>query len=310
MTEPASVVGAGERRPPSRTSTSRPPIVPGRRPSRRAERASLTSSSRSAWLEPADERPERGVDVEAVGDQLDERVVLEERRDREARRTVVDAGHRVEQVGRRSGAGRVARPAPGARSPRSGRATRRRRAPRSQPIRSSAPGSSGRDRHDAEAVDQRLEVGGVDVGRAAQVRGVVGAALRSARNGPSRLNPSGSAPSPAPRAASRGRGRRTRPASSSGAVTAVGRNDVTPCRSSAAGHPVERRRVAHRVVAAPAVDVDVDEARARCTAARRRRRAVVERDRGDQPVLDHEPPPATRSSRTSRPRIVGSRHGT
>ena len=41
--------------------------------------------------------------------------------------------------------------------------------------------------------------------------------------------------------------------------TAVGRNDVTPRRRSARAMPSSAARVAHRVVAAPAVDVEVDE---------------------------------------------------
>ena len=36
-------------------------------------------------LQPRDERPQRRVDVVAVGDELDERVVVEQRRDRDAR---------------------------------------------------------------------------------------------------------------------------------------------------------------------------------------------------------------------------------
>ena len=53
-------------------------------------------------LEPRDERPQRGMDVDAVGDQLDVDRVVEQGRDGHARRAVVDAGHRVEQVGRRA----------------------------------------------------------------------------------------------------------------------------------------------------------------------------------------------------------------
>ena len=56
-------------------------------------------------------------------------------------------------------------------------------------------------------------------------------------NGPSRLNPSGAAPS----SGAAGIQARTRSANvasaSSGAVTAVGRNDVTPCRRSARAIP-------------------------------------------------------------------------
>ena len=113
------------------------------------------------------------------------------------------------------------------------------------------------------------------------------AAPAGARNGPSRLNPSGSAPS----AGASGSHARTRSAnatsSSSGAVTAVGRNEVTPRRSSAARHAVERRAIAHRVVAAPAVDVDVDEPRGDVRPVRVRLGVDVDRD--DPAVLDRDP---------------------
>ena len=61
-------------------------------------------------LEARDERPQPRIDVDAVGDQLDEDRVVEQGRDGHARRTVVDPGHRVEQVRRGAGAGRVAGP--------------------------------------------------------------------------------------------------------------------------------------------------------------------------------------------------------
>ena len=54
-----------------------------------------------------------------------------------------------------------------------------------------------------------------------------------------------------------------------------------------AGHPVQRGRVAHRVVAAPAVDVHVDEARGDIGAARGRR---VVLHGGDPAVRDLDPP--------------------
>ena len=89
-------------------------------------------------------------------------------------------------------------------------------------------------------------------------------------------------------AARPGRVRRTRRASASGAVTAVGRNEVTPRRSRLRAMPSSAAAIAHRVVAAPAVDVDVDEARGDDT-DRPSRRLVVELDRGDPPVLDRDP---------------------
>ena len=54
-----------------------------------------------------------------------------------------------------------------------------------------------------------------------------------------------------------------------------------------AGHAVERGRVAHRVVAAPAVDVDVDEPRRDERAVRGRRVVLHGRDPA---VRDLDPP--------------------
>ena len=68
---PASVVvPASVTRPPA-TSTSSPPIAPRPSPVPATASASLTSSSRSGRLQAGDERPQRRVDVDAVGDQLD-----------------------------------------------------------------------------------------------------------------------------------------------------------------------------------------------------------------------------------------------
>ena len=58
-------------------------------------------------LQPEDQGPEPGVDVDAVGDELDVGRVVEERGHCQARSPVVDAGHRVEQVRRRGPAGPV-----------------------------------------------------------------------------------------------------------------------------------------------------------------------------------------------------------
>ena len=156
-------------------------------------------------------------------------------------------------------------------------------------MRSVAPGSSGRDGDEPQPVEERLERRSRHVARDAEV--APGRARRvgpGARNGPSRLNPSGSAPSvgasgqPGPDALGergelverRGHG---------------GRQERGHAASEQrAGHAVERGAVAHRVVAAPAVDVDVDEAR-RDDTARPPPSPVVEVDRGDPPVLDRDP---------------------
>ena len=85
--------------------------------------ASLTRSSRSAGLVRVMIGQSDGWTWIAVGDELDVDRVVVQRRDRDPRRTVLDAGHRVEEVRRRPGAGRVARPGPRRGSPPSGRAT-------------------------------------------------------------------------------------------------------------------------------------------------------------------------------------------
>ena len=94
----------------------------------------------------------------------------------------------------------------------------------------------------------------------------------------------------------------------SGAVTAVGRNDVTPRRSSARAIPSSAVGIAHRVVAAPAVDVDVDEPRRDDRAsglgvslrARPRRSTVLDPHAArDDPVVEDEP------SRDGRPLRAG-----
>ena len=106
-------------------------------------------------------------------------------------------------------------------------------------MRSSRAGQLGRDRSQPQSVDQSLECR-----RAARRPGPAGGPRRArprragARNGPSRLNPSGSAPSAgAVGHATPGPGRRRRRGRRAARVTAVGRNDVTPRRSSARAMP-------------------------------------------------------------------------
>ncbi len=188
-------------------------------------------------LGPGDQPPQAGMDVDAVGDELDIGRVVEECREGETRGTMVEAAHRVEQVGRGRAAGRVA--GAGLVERGGGVADRHRDAAVAQPggSCSRAPGSSG-----AIVMRRRPSRSG------SRASGATSAGVRrwagswaprrpGARNGPSRSKPNGSAPS----AGATGRQARTRSAkaarSSSGAETAVGRNDVTPRRSSARAMP-------------------------------------------------------------------------
>ena len=82
----------------------------GRRPCPASEIASLTRSSRSAGFSRRMSGPDGRIDVDLVGDELDVGRVVEQRGDGQARRAMVDAAHRIEQVGRRPAAGRVPGP--------------------------------------------------------------------------------------------------------------------------------------------------------------------------------------------------------
>ena len=95
--------------------------------------------------------------------------------------------------------------------------------------------------------------------------------------------------------------------SGSGAVTAVGRNEVTPRPQQRAGHPVECGAVAHRVVAAPAVDMDVDEARRDVRAVRAPPAPPSMATATIRPSSISIRPSTTRSSRTSRPATPAGR---
>ena len=258
MTDPASVVVPARVTRWPTTSTARPPIRPRPSPVPASATASLTSSSRSGGFRRVMSGHSAGIDVDAVGDELHVDRVVEQGRDGDARRAVVDPGHGVEQVGRRAGAGRISSPGH--------LGGRRRVTDRHGDLAAGEPGDElaragqlGRDRDQPQAADERLERRPLHVRRDPQVGLVVRAAPggrqeRALEVEPERLG------------AVRRRVRHPiadalgeRRSSSSGAVTAVGRNEVTPRRSSAPSHAVERSRIAHRVVAAPAVDVDVDE---------------------------------------------------
>ena len=169
-------------------------------------------------------------------------------------------------------------------------------------MRSEAPGSSG-----AIVSSRSPSTSASSVGRgtpAGTCRWVASCAPRraGARNGPSRLNPSGSAPS----TGASGRQALTRSAkavsSSRGAVTAVGRNEVTPRRSSRRAMPSSAAR--SPIASWPpqpwtwtstnpgARYGPSSSASASTTTAAIRPSSIVIR------------PAATRSSRTSRPRAV------
>ena len=215
---------------------------------------------------------------------------------------MVDAGHRIEQVGRRRRPGGIAGARLIERSPPSGRPRRPRRRSHSQAMRSRGARQLGRDGDQPEPVEPRLDRRVGHVGRHEQVSVVVRARrFASARNGPSRLNPSGCAPSSGASGSQPGPARRRRSSVADGRLTAVGRNDVTPRDRRRAGHPVERARVAHRVVAAPAVDVDIDEpgrdvaGRGTSAAASSRSIAVISPSvtsivAAGHPVVEDEPP--------------------
>ena len=101
----------------------------------------------------------------------------------------------------------------------------------------SAPGSSGAMVMTRSPSSNGASCAGSTPSGARRWRGSWAPLRASAMNGPSRLKPSGAAPS----SGASGRHVRTlsakRASTSSGALTAVGRKDVTPCRSSARAMP-------------------------------------------------------------------------
>ena len=169
-------------------------------------------------------------------------------------------------------------------------------------------GQLGRDRHQPEPVEERLERRRRDVGRDLQVGRVVGAATGSGEERALQVEPE--------RLGAVGRGvrrpvadaiRRSRRAPIERRRHGGRQERGHPVSQQAAGHPVERGAIAHRVVAAPAVDVDVDEAGADERAVGRPRRAEL--DRGDQTGLDRDPcrPRPGRRGPDDRPTVVGPR---
>ncbi len=154
-------------------------------------------------------------------------------------------------------------------------------------MRSGAPASSG-----AIVSSRSRSMSGSSIagGASAGTRRWVGSCAPRrpwARNGPSRLNPSGSAPS----TGASGSQARTRSAK---AVQLVerrrhrGRQERGHAAAEQpASHAVERGSIAHRIVTAPAVNVDIDEAGR--DVRRFRRGVVVDLDRGDPPVLHDDP---------------------
>ena len=270
-TDPARVrVPASVTRCPA-TTTSRPPRRPRPSPIPASATASLTSSSRSDRLQARDERPQRRIDVDAIGDQLDEHRVVEQGGDGHARRMVVDPAHRVEQVRRRAGARCVA----GLRLLEGRRPNDRRGRHATVREPSDEFGGAGqlrRHRHQPESVEERLQRRARDLGRDLQVGRVVGA--------PTGPREERSLQVEAQRLGAVGGGVRRPFTHRSGEVDergqrrghGGGQERGHAATQQAAGHPVERGPPAHRVVAAPAVDVDVDEAGADERAVGRPRR--------------------------------------
>ncbi len=236
----------------------------------------------------------------AVDDQLDVRVVASQGRDRDPWRPVLDAGHRVEQMGRARRARVVARPG--------GREVGRRMTDRDPDAETrqaldqlEAAGDLGRDGRQAQALDERLDVGPKDVRRVPDELLVVCALARRRDERPLEVEPE--------RVGAVGRGDRDPGPDALGEGMQLrqrrrpgrrqeGRHAVA---EEGAGHPVEVSRRPHRRVATPAVNVDVDEAggEIRQLAVGGRRRsidpdgvdpAVHDRERPDDDlVVEHEP---------------------
>jgi hypothetical protein len=226
------------------------------------------------------------VDVVAVGDQLDEHFVVEQGGGGEPRPVVQQPDHRVEQVGGRGATGRVAglgllegRRAVAHRHADAARSKVGDELERARPFR--------RDRDEPDPVDERRQLVGRHGRRLAQEARVVGAL---ARLGQERAFEVGAqwlgavrrrdrAPVADPRR-ERGECLEWR----AGRGRQEGR-DAVP--REGAGHAGQRVHVAHRVMAAPAVDVDIDEAGCQ---ERPVDDGLVDLDRGDDVVLDREPP--------------------
>ena len=179
---------------------------------------------------------------------------------------------------------------------------------------SSAPGELGCDRDETETVEQRLQLVAWDIGRDTQVRRVVGA---TARRGQERtleieaqrlraIGRRGRQPFPdALREFDQGghRGRRRRRQE---------RRD--PVTQEAFGHPIKSRVVAHRIMAAPTVDVYVDEPRRDIGAVGTSAvsaRAAPELDPDDPVVLDgdHASLDPVVEDQPTRDRPLGHRAG-
>ena len=110
----------------------------------------------------------RRIDVQPVGDELDVGGIVEQRRERDAGRAVVDPAHRVEEVGRGRRPGRVA--GPRLRDRRRRVADRDRHAVLAEPADElGRAGQLGRDGEQPEPVEERLERRARDVGRDEEV---------------------------------------------------------------------------------------------------------------------------------------------
>ena len=198
------------------------------------------------------------MDVDPVGDELHVCVVVQQGGDGDTRRSMVDAGHRVEQVGRRASTRGVR--IPGAHG------TRRRVPDRHHHALVVEPADEIRgtgklrgERQETQTVDQRFERLARGTGRFAKMGRRVGTALarsqeRTLEIEPERLRAVGRrgrhpCPDPVGEGGERVEWRRDRGRQE--------RRHAPP--KERLRHAIQGVGIAHRIVAAPAVDMDVDE---------------------------------------------------
>jgi len=235
-----------------------------------------------------DELPERGMHVDPVRDQLDVGIVLQERGDGQAWRAVLEAAHGVEEMRRRRGTGgeRLARLVDQCR-----RMPERHRDARTteRPDQVGRAGELGCHRKEPQTICQRLDRLGRDICRGSELHLIMGAAPgvrqeRSLEVEPERFGA----------VAGRARHPRTHALGEGGQVVERRRDGGGQERGHAATeqgpcHPIEGVPVAHRVVAAPAMDVHVDETGCDVGGILRNAGCVDIHGR-DEPVIDRHAP--------------------
>ncbi len=237
--------------------------------------------------------------MDPVGDELDVRRVVEQRGHGHAGRPMVHAAHRVEEVRRGGRAGGVARPR--LLDGRRGMADRDGRPASLQPADElERPGQLGRDGHEPEPIDERLERPDRHIGWDPQERRIVGAmtgrreerslevepewlgAIRRGRRHPA-ADPFGE----------RAERRRAAPSRrSAGTRSPLAAAGSWPCRRGRPGRPSRRGRPSrgHARRRTPGRDTD---RRHRTTRRSRRRRSARPRWRSARP----RPDPRGRASR-------------